>query len=129
MKKTGRLLFAIPIAFGIIPATAYVDIGLYPFADVCGPDIETYCQTADDIADCMFGNYTLLNESCGDAVWTWAGGHYGWQGSDWRTLNKTERHDYYRQQTGDIAGDDGTERETTRVKMMRGNSAGGRHRR
>jgi hypothetical protein len=79
-------------------AQAYVDAGLYPFADVCGPDIEEYCDEVGALGDCMVDNYSMLEPECGDAVFYWAGDHWGWHDPEvrdrWAGMSGRERHDY-----------------------------------
>ncbi|MDR1207516.1 MAG: hypothetical protein LBK26_03835 [Rickettsiales bacterium] len=95
MRKICILLFSVCC---FAPAGAYFDSELYPFADVCGPDMEEYCGDVAAIGDCMVDNYSMLDSDCGDAIFYWAGGHWGWRDphirDNWSGMSARERHDY-----------------------------------
>ena len=84
----------------IAPAVrAEIDVGLYPFDDECGPEIDEYCaDVAGDLGDCMVANEGFLGADCADAVYFWAGDRYGWHGRDfherWNNMSREERHAY-----------------------------------
>ena len=73
-----------------------VNIGAYPFADVCAYDIDEYCNDYErDVGSCMFEHYDYLDDDCGEAVYFWGGDRFGWDG-DWRGIPRAERADYLR---------------------------------
>ena len=92
MKKSAFAMFAFSIA---VSANANINVGLYPFYDVCRGDIETYCTSADALGDCMMGNYSLLNDECSAAVYYWAGRHHNWQ-EDWLSVPVQHRYEMIR---------------------------------
>ena len=81
MKK--YLIVAFCGLFFTMPARAYIDLGLYPFADVCGSEIDEYCtDVVWDVGDCMIANEGMLGNDCGDAVWVWGRDRFGWRDRD-----------------------------------------------
>jgi len=99
MRKIWPILVAFCGFAFVTGAHAHIDAGLYPFMDVCGDEIGNYCvDVGDGLGDCMIANYGLLGDDCGDAVFFWAGEHYGWRDPDirdrWDGMSARERHEY-----------------------------------
>jgi len=99
MRKIWLALFAFGCVACATRAHAEVDMGLYPFAEICGDEIDNYCVDAGDaLGDCMVANYDMLGDDCGDAVFFWAGEHYGWRDPEihdrWDGMTARERHEY-----------------------------------
>jgi len=90
------------------PARAFVDYELYPFADVCGDEIDTYCYEVDALGDCMLSNGGMLGVDCGAAVFGWAGDRWGWRDRDarerWERMTPHERHAYANRHWDDYMG-------------------------
>lgn len=110
MKKFlifGLLVFG-AIAAPIYSARAIIDTELYPFADICGDDIDMYCVDVDSLGNCMIDNIGNLGPDCGDAVFYWAGDRWGWRDRGmrdrWEHMPAAERHAYATEHWGDYAG-------------------------
>ena len=90
-----------------LPARGYIDVGMYPFADVCRPEIDRYCADIDyDLGDCMLKNYDYLTDDCGAAVFFFGGERFGWPDpylrERWNDMSIEERHKFLKENQAEL---------------------------
>ena len=118
MKK--HILTALICSFAAFEAKADI---VYPFAEVCNPEITQYCTDIDhDLGECLINHREFLSTNCVDAIEVFGGDGWGW-GPEERKAWRAGHHEMFTRYHDVFAGPNPSQR------FDRGIRAGGRFRR